>query len=95
MLVHWQRLASWQVLHILLGLVLLVAVALKGYEIATEELLEYSLLTSRWFLISVVEWEIFFALWLLGGFHRFYPRTTCGPPCCTSLPCSSWRWITS
>ncbi len=72
----WQWFASWPILSGMLGVVLLAAVALKGHEIATEELLENSLLTSRWFLIVVVEWEIFFALWLLGGFYRFYPRTT-------------------
>lgn len=76
MLFRLQRLASWPVLSALLGTVLLVAIALKGYEIATEELHEDSLLSSRWFLILLVEWEIFFALWLLGGFYRFYPRAT-------------------
>jgi hypothetical protein len=74
---HWQRLASWPVLSGMLGMVLLAALALKGHEIATEELPEYSLLTSRWFLVLVVEWEIFFALWLLGGFYQSYPRLTC------------------
>jgi hypothetical protein len=60
----------------MLGLVLLAAVAFKGYEVATEELVEDGLLTSRWFLTLAVEWEILFALWLLGGFYRFYPRAT-------------------
>lgn len=75
--IGWRQLASWQVLSVILGLVLLVAAALKGHELATEELLENSLLSSRWFLMLAVEWEIAFALWLLGGFSRFYPRTTC------------------
>lgn len=64
---------TWPVLSMFLGLVLLAAVALKGHEVATSELPENSLLSSRSFLMLVVEWEIFFALWLLGG---FYPRTT-------------------
>lgn len=72
----WRQFVSWPVLSVMLGLVLLAAVALKGHEIATAELHEDSLLSSRWFLILVVEWEIFSALFLLGGFYRFYPRTT-------------------
>lgn len=72
----WRLLCSWTVLSALLGFVLLAAAALKGHEIATTELLEGRLLYSRWFLIVAVEWETFFALWLLGGFYRFYPQTT-------------------
>ncbi len=74
---RWCQIASWSVLSVVLGLALLVGVTLKGYAVATEELLEYGLLSSRWFLMLVVEWEIFFAIWLLGGFYRLYPRTTC------------------
>lgn len=73
-----RQFASWQILSVLLGSVLLVAVALKGQEIATTELLEDGLLSSRWFLVLVVEWEIIFALWLLSGFYRLYPQTTRG-----------------
>lgn len=69
-------LASWPVVSVVVGLVLLAAHALKGYEVATEELLEDGLLTSRWFLMLVVLWEALFALWLLGGFYQFYPRVT-------------------
>jgi hypothetical protein len=69
-------LTSWSVVSMVVGVVLLAAAALKGYEVATEELLEEGLLTSRWFLMLVVEWEVLFALWLLGGFYRFYPRAT-------------------
>lgn len=72
----WQQFASWTVLSVVLGLLLLAAAALKGHEIATAELLEDSLLSSRWFLMLVVEWEIFSALWLLGGLYRSYPWTT-------------------
>ncbi len=73
-----RRLVSWPAVSVVLGLVLLAAAALKGYEVATAELLEDGLLTSRWFSIVVVEWEILFALWLLGGFYQFFPRTTRG-----------------
>ncbi len=67
---------TWPVLSVLLGLALLAAVALKGQEVATSELLENSLLSSRWFLMLVVEWEFFFALWLVGGFFGLYPQAT-------------------
>jgi|SRR5579884_89047 len=76
MLSPWQRLVSWTKLSVLLGLTLLAAAALKGHEIGTTELLEDSLLSSRWFLVLAVEWEVFFALWLLGGFYQRYPRMT-------------------
>ncbi len=72
----WYRLASWPVVSIVIGSVLLIAVALKGYEVATEELLEDSLLTSRWFLMLAVEFEVLLALWLVGGFYQFYPAIT-------------------
>jgi hypothetical protein len=40
---------------------------LKGYQLATEPVLGDGLLESRWFLIGVVEFEVFFGLWLLAG----------------------------
>jgi len=68
-----KRLAAYDVVRILLGLVLLTAAALKGYQLATEPVAETSLFSSRWFLIGVVEFELFFGLWLLAG---LYPRST-------------------
>ncbi len=67
------RLAGYDVVRIVLGLVLLTAAALKGYQLATEPVAETSLLTSRWFLIGAVEFELFFGLWLWRG---LYPRWT-------------------
>ena len=67
------RLAGYDVVRIVLGLVLLTAAALKGYQLATELVVESGLLTSRWFLIGVVEFELFFGLWLLA---KVYPRST-------------------
>lgn len=72
----WPQLDFWPVLSVLFGLVFLITASFKGYEIATEVLAENSLLTTRWVLMAVVEWEFFIALWLLGGFYRNYPRTT-------------------
>ena len=72
---HWRgvRIAGYDVVRIVLGLILLTAASLKGHQLATEPVAETSLFTSRWFLICVVEFELFFGLWLLFG---LYPRRT-------------------
>ncbi len=59
--------AGYEVVRIGLGVLLLTAAALKGHQLATEPVAETGLLTSRWFLIAVVEFELFFGLWLLAG----------------------------
>ncbi len=79
-LVLFQRARAWlrrqtghDAVRIVLGLFLLTAAALKGHQLATEPVAETSLLTSRWFLIVVVEFELFFGLWLMAG---LYPKRT-------------------
>ena len=67
------RRTGYDVVRIVLGIVLLSAAVLKGHQLATEPVAETSLFTSRWFLIGVVEFELFFGLWLLCG---LYPRRT-------------------
>lgn len=67
------RFTGYDVVRIALGLLLLTAAGLKGYELASEPVAETGLLSSRWFLIGVVELELFFGLWLLAG---LYPRLT-------------------
>ncbi len=67
------RVAGYDVVRIVLGLVLLTAAGLKGHQLATEPVPGTGLLTSRWFLIGVVEFELFFGLWLL---FALYPRRT-------------------
>ena len=64
------KIERYDVVRIILGLVLLTAAALKGYQLATEPTLEKGLLTSRWFLILEVEFEIAFGLLLLSGLYR-------------------------
>jgi hypothetical protein len=59
--------SGYDVVRIALGILLLTAAALKGHQLATEPVAETSLLTSRWFLITVVEFELFFGLWLLAN----------------------------
>lgn len=75
----------YDAVRVALGLLLLVAAALKGYQLATEPVLAphldgpwwatglTTLLASRWLLLGAVEFELFFGLWLLAG---LYPRQT-------------------
>lgn len=69
-IVRPDRSAVYTVVRIALGLLLLTAAGLKGYELATEPVAQTGLLTSPWFLIGVVEFELFFGLWLLTGLYR-------------------------
>jgi hypothetical protein len=64
---------AWQKLNVgrLIGLLLLVAAALKFYQLATEPAPETSLFTSRWFLVAMVEFEFLLGMWLLSG---VYPK---------------------
>ncbi len=66
-------LAGYDVVRILLGLVLLTAAALKGHQLATEPVAGTGLFDSRWFLIGVVELELFFGMWLLAN---LWPKWT-------------------
>jgi len=59
--------AGYDVVRVLLGLLLLTAAGLKGYQLATEPVAGTGLLDSRWFLIGVVEFELLFGLSLLAG----------------------------
>jgi hypothetical protein len=57
------------VLAILLGLVLLTATVLKGYQIVTETVPGRGAFSSQWFLLGVVGFELGLGLWLLAGLH--------------------------
>jgi hypothetical protein len=70
-LVH--SLTTSRLVPILVGLVLLTAAFFKAHELATEELSETSLLTSRWFLTLLVLYEVGLGVCLLGGLA---PATT-------------------
>ena len=61
------RITSYDAVRIILGLILLTAAALKGHQLATEPVAETGVLSSRWFLIGGVEFELFFGLWLTSG----------------------------
>jgi hypothetical protein len=51
----------------LVGLLLLLAAALKGFQLFTAPTAETGLLTSRWFLVGVVEYEFALSVLLLLG----------------------------
>ena len=53
--------------RIVLAVVLLTAAALKCHQLATEPTIGTGLLESRWFLMTTVEFELFFGLWLLAN----------------------------
>jgi thiol-disulfide isomerase/thioredoxin len=57
----------------ILAAILIGAAVLKGYQLATEPVLGSGLLSSRVFLIAVVEFEWLFGVWLLTG---MYPKWT-------------------
>jgi uncharacterized membrane protein YphA (DoxX/SURF4 family) len=60
--------SNWLFIRIFIALVLLVAAALKGYSLAVSPTLGDGIFHWRWFNIFVVEFEIFFGLWLIFGF---------------------------
>ena len=66
----WSRPIAFDVLRIVLGLVLLTAAVLKGWQLAAEPTAETGLLTSRWFLLVGVETEWLLSLWLLSGLYK-------------------------
>ena len=55
------------VLRFVLGGVLLMAAGLKAHQLATMPSLGEGLLHARWFNILVVEFELFFGIWLIVG----------------------------
>jgi hypothetical protein len=66
---HRGKIAGYDVVRIGLGLVLLLAAALEAHQLATEPVMGAGILRSRVFLIGVVEFELFFGLWLLAGIY--------------------------
>ncbi|GHT45338.1 hypothetical protein FACS189454_04650 [Planctomycetales bacterium] len=55
------------VVRFFVAAVLLFAAGLKAYQLATVPSLGEGILHARWFNILVVEFEIFFAFWLISG----------------------------
>jgi hypothetical protein len=63
--VDWN--GRWLVMRWVVAFVLLVAAGLKTHQLATTPSLGESLLHARWFNILVVEFELFFGVWLVFG----------------------------
>jgi len=61
------RFTGYDVVRITVGLLLLTAAGLKTHQLATEPVLGTGFLDSRWLLMAVVEFELFFGLWLLAN----------------------------
>ena len=57
----------WRFVRIPLAVILLTAARLKAYQLATVPSLGNGLLDTRWLNILVVEFELFFGIWLLFG----------------------------
>jgi hypothetical protein len=55
----------WAVLRFVVAVILLIAAMLKAHQLATTPLLGEGLLHNRWLNIWVVEFELFFGIWLI------------------------------
>jgi len=64
---------GYDALRIVMALLLLGAAGLKAHQLVTEPVLGTGFFESRWLLITVVEFELFFGLWLVSG---LLPRLT-------------------
>ena len=65
--------------RVFVGAILLLAALLKAYQLATEPTAEISLMTSRWFLVFSVQFELLLGLCLIAGlFVRTAWLTTLG-----------------
>ena len=67
------RLTGYDAVRTAVGSLLLTAAGLKGYQLATGPVLGTGMLDSRWVLISAVELELLFGLWLLAN---IWPKPT-------------------
>ena len=84
---------GYDALRLFLALLLLTAAGLKAHQLATGPLLGPGLLESRWFLVAVVEFELFFGLWLISGLFSF--ATWCAAIACfASFACiATWKML--
>jgi uncharacterized membrane protein YphA (DoxX/SURF4 family) len=57
----------WTVIRFIVATVILTATVLKAHQLATTPSLGDGLLHARWFNIFVVEFELFFGMWLIWG----------------------------
>jgi len=67
-----RRIEPYDIVRTVVALILLVAAVLKAYQLATEPTEDSGLLSYRWALTGMVEFELFLGLWLLSGLYRFH-----------------------
>ncbi|MDR1477449.1 MAG: hypothetical protein LBJ00_00730 [Planctomycetaceae bacterium] len=65
--------SKWLFVRFLVALILLVAASLKAHQLSTTPTLDNEIFHSRWFNVLVVEFELFFGLWMAFG---FFPKLT-------------------
>ncbi|MDR2643810.1 MAG: hypothetical protein LBC74_13570, partial [Planctomycetaceae bacterium] len=65
--IDWNRGKYWKVIRLIVATIILVAAVLKAHQLATTPSLGDGLLHARWFNIFVVEFELFFGVWLILG----------------------------
>lgn len=58
---------SWTVMRFVVAAIILTAAFMKAHQLATTPSLGEGLLHARWFNILVVEFELFFGIWLIFG----------------------------
>ena len=57
--------SGYDIVRIFAAIVLLTAAGLKAHQLSTEPTLAKTWLDNRWLLMTAVEFELFFGLWLL------------------------------
>ena len=75
--------SGYDALRIVSAVALLVAAALKPHQLATEPVIGSGFLHTRPLVIAVVEFELFFGLWLLAGIWPAQARLAA--LCCFTL----------
>jgi hypothetical protein len=63
------RVDRWASACRLPAIVLFASAVLKAHQLATEPTAEAGILSSRWFLTGLVDYELFLAIWLASGLH--------------------------
>jgi hypothetical protein len=69
-----RRIFSSPFVPAMVAVVLFAAALLKGYEAASIELDEHTILRTRWFVVALVMFELALGLWLLAGLHEPWSR---------------------
>lgn len=69
-----QRVTTYDVVRIIVGVVLVTAAGLKAHELATLRVAETALFTNRWVLLFITQIELLTGLWLCINIHASWAR---------------------